>query len=176
MIKKRIPNVLTIARILLSIGLIFLDYRRMLFLPLYLLCGLTDSLDGFLARRWKCETSFGARLDSFADFTMTVLIVILLLKQKQITTFMLMAILVIFIIRLANAVIAKIRFNKPASVHTYLNKLTGLLLFFCPVTYAFIGTKLLWITGIFAGISAIEETTILLTSKELDLDRKGFFF
>ena len=34
----------------------------------YLIAGLTDMLDGILARRWGVESKFGARLDSLADF------------------------------------------------------------------------------------------------------------
>jgi CDP-diacylglycerol--glycerol-3-phosphate 3-phosphatidyltransferase len=37
------------------------------FWVLYLIAGLTDILDGFLARRWDMESQYGARLDSLAD-------------------------------------------------------------------------------------------------------------
>jgi len=64
-----IPNVLTLLRIvctpwvavLLSRG----DYR--LAFPLLMAVGLTDALDGFLARRFHWESRLGAYLDPAAD-------------------------------------------------------------------------------------------------------------
>ena len=45
-----------------------MDAMTLPFWVLYLIAGLTDMLDGFLARRWGVESKFGARLDSLADF------------------------------------------------------------------------------------------------------------
>ena len=65
---KRIPNLLSTSRIALCLPLLLVDAMTLPFWVLYLIAGLTDILDGFLARRWGVESKFGARLDSLADF------------------------------------------------------------------------------------------------------------
>ena len=65
---KRIPDFLSVSRIALCLPLLLVDAMTKPFWVLYLIAGLTDMLDGFLARRWGVESRFGARLDSLADF------------------------------------------------------------------------------------------------------------
>ena len=48
--KQALPNLLTATRLFLALPLLFAAMPWP-FLPLYLLCCLTDLLDGFLARR-----------------------------------------------------------------------------------------------------------------------------
>ena len=49
---KRIPNLLSMSRIVLCLPLLLVDAITLPFWILYLIAGLTDMLDGFLARRW----------------------------------------------------------------------------------------------------------------------------
>jgi len=64
-----IPNFLTIGRILLiPLLVIFLIERKLNeALLIFLVAGITDGLDGFLARILKQKTEFGAFLDPLAD-------------------------------------------------------------------------------------------------------------
>ena len=48
---KRLPNLLTLLRMLGAAALIGLDMQRPAFWIIYALCGLSDMLDGHLARR-----------------------------------------------------------------------------------------------------------------------------
>ena len=66
--RKYLPNLLSALRASLSLLLFALAPFSPIFFALYALCGLSDMLDGFLARRLNCESAFGARLDSLADF------------------------------------------------------------------------------------------------------------
>ena len=61
-------NLLSATRIALCLPLLLVDAMTLPFWVLYLIAGVTDMLDGFLARRWGVESHFGARLDSVADF------------------------------------------------------------------------------------------------------------
>ena len=63
-----IPDLLSASRIVLCIPLLLVDAITVPFWILYLIAGITDILDGFLARRWGVESKFGGRLDSLADF------------------------------------------------------------------------------------------------------------
>lgn len=66
---KQLPNLLTLARIALTPYLFLLmwrhDYRALLW-P-FALVGVTDVLDGFLARRFQWQSRIGAYLDPIAD-------------------------------------------------------------------------------------------------------------
>ena len=57
----------TSVRIAASLVLLFIPLRSAGFLAVYTLTGLTDALDGWLARKTGTASDFGARLDSIAD-------------------------------------------------------------------------------------------------------------
>jgi len=78
---KRIPNLLSASRIALCLPLLMVDAMTVPFWVLYLIAGLTDMLDGFLARRWGAESRLGARLDSLTEFLHT--------KANKVTGFLL---------------------------------------------------------------------------------------
>jgi cardiolipin synthase len=75
-----IPNLITLARILLvpvMVWAIAADAMQIAFL-LFLAAGLSDAIDGFLAKRFGMATELGAYLDPLADKAMIVSIYIAL--------------------------------------------------------------------------------------------------
>ncbi|MEN6618731.1 MAG: CDP-alcohol phosphatidyltransferase family protein [Rikenellaceae bacterium] len=64
-----IPNLLTFYRLLVfPLILYFVIARKEALFAIFLVINLlTDVADGYIARRFKMETEFGARLDSMAD-------------------------------------------------------------------------------------------------------------
>ena len=72
--KWSIPNFLTVIRILLTPGFVaaFVSENFYLAWFLFALAGITDGLDGFLARVLKQRTSLGAMLDPLADKVLLV--------------------------------------------------------------------------------------------------------
>ena len=76
---KFIPNFITLIRIICTALIIFTESFSSIFFIFYFLCGLSDVLDGYIARKFKLCSKFGARLDSVADafFIITILIKIL---------------------------------------------------------------------------------------------------
>ena len=64
---KRLPNVISVLRVAGSIGLLFCDVAGWMFWALYALCGISDMVDGWLARRLHAESNTGAILDSVSD-------------------------------------------------------------------------------------------------------------
>ena len=69
--KEQLPNLVTAFRIVFSTVLFFISIKSAAFFAVYLLCGLSDMADGFLARKLHAESTFGSRLDSFADIFLT---------------------------------------------------------------------------------------------------------
>lgn len=74
MTRRDIPNALSAARIVLIVPLIFTIVRGdyVAAFALFFVAGLSDGLDGFLARRYDWRTPLGAMLDPAADKLMTV--------------------------------------------------------------------------------------------------------
>jgi CDP-diacylglycerol--glycerol-3-phosphate 3-phosphatidyltransferase len=67
---RKIPNQITCARLLLT-ALLYWPAAlrdRPVFLVGFVVTFFSDVLDGYLARRWKMESYFGMRLDSYADY------------------------------------------------------------------------------------------------------------
>jgi phosphatidylglycerophosphate synthase len=69
-----IPNALSLIRWLGSPSLIYFGWMQLpqAFVIVYLVLALTDWLDGKIAVRFRLQTTLGARLDSFADATLYV--------------------------------------------------------------------------------------------------------
>ena len=60
-------DTITAVRMAASLILLIFPLRSAWFLAVYTLAGLTDALDGWLARKTGTVSEFGARLDSVAD-------------------------------------------------------------------------------------------------------------
>lgn len=84
-----IPNLLTACRIILIIPLlailVFRPDLRWAALACFLLAGVTDILDGFVARRFSQASAFGAMFDKIADRLLTLGAVIGLIAAQVLT-------------------------------------------------------------------------------------------
>ncbi|KAH8548830.1 CDP-alcohol phosphatidyltransferase [Umbelopsis sp. PMI_123] len=79
-----IPNILTFSRLLASpyIGYLIVNENYPLALGIFAVAGITDMLDGFIARRYNMKTFVGSIIDPLADKTlMTILTVTLAMKD-----------------------------------------------------------------------------------------------
>ncbi len=66
--KKYIANIITGSRVAFSLLLLFISLSSVWFYILYLFCGLSDMIDGAIARKTGTVRKFGAKLDTIADF------------------------------------------------------------------------------------------------------------
>jgi len=83
--QMNLPTLLTLARIVLIpiiIVIFYLPYTwaRPLSAAVFALAGITDWLDGYLARKWNQESRFGAFLDPVADKLMVATVLILIVE------------------------------------------------------------------------------------------------
>ncbi len=132
-------------------------------------------IDGYLARRMNAATKFGAALDSVADFVFVAVILCKLITIIKLSGWMLIWLLIILIIKFATLLTGFMKYQSLAFLHTYMNKITGGLLFCFPVFYAVFGilpTAFLLLGA--ATLAAAEELLINLTSKILNPDVKLF--
>ena len=67
--KTKPADIVSILRIILTAVLFYVAAKEMigLFIVLYIVTGLSDALDGYIARRLKQTSKRGAQLDSIAD-------------------------------------------------------------------------------------------------------------
>jgi len=155
---KYAANVITGIRILCSIGLLFCTVFSVLFYILYLICGITDMIDGTVARKTKSASSFGAKLDSAADLIFVTAAFVKLLPVISFPKWIWYGILIIAVLKTGNIVLSVIRRKKVLFEHTILNKITGFLLFLFPLTLSFLEVKYSApVVCILAAVSAIQE-------------------
>ncbi len=173
---KAIPNIISVGRIVLSIALLKVEPLSGVFWILYIGCGLSDMADGYIARKTSNTSELGAKLDSIADFVMIVVAVIIFYPLVKPNYLILFWVLGIAAVRLLAVLIAYIKFSTFAMLHTYANKLTGLLLFIFPFGMTILPANItMGIVCLVATISALEEFVIQVRSKNLDLNRKSIY-
>ena len=126
---KRLPNAISSLRVAGSIGLLFCDVAGWLFWVLYALCGISDMVDGWLARKLHVETKAGAVCDSVSDIVFVACCAIRLLPVLEIPVWLCIWAGVIVFIKMVNQVSALAVFKRFCFPHTSANKLTGFLLF-----------------------------------------------
>ena len=129
--KMNLPNGITAARMAGTAALLLVRPLTPGFYILYTLTGLTDVLDGWIARRTGTASDFGARLDSAADllFYAVVLCRLLPILDVRMPPEIWYAVGGVLLLRLLGYAVAAVRYRRFAALHTKLNKLTGLCVF-----------------------------------------------
>ena len=136
--KKQMANLITGCRILCSVGLLWFPVFSSGFLAAYLLCGLSDMVDGTVARKTGAASAFGAKLDSAADLIFVACSAVKLLPVLELPRWLWMWGLLILILKAVNLGIGFAREKRWLSPHTAWNKAAGFLLFLWPLTLPFL--------------------------------------
>lgn len=130
--KLTIADALSALRIILSVALLAPPALSPVFLALYAAAGLTDMLDGFLARRTKTESELGARLDSIADLTLAVISLAKILPTVAVPAWLWVWVAAIAVVKAVNAVSGLVMRKRLIMLHTTANKVAGLVAFLVP--------------------------------------------
>ncbi|MBP3041366.1 CDP-alcohol phosphatidyltransferase family protein [Bacillaceae bacterium Marseille-Q3522] len=171
-----IPNALTAIRIVISIVLLFTEPLSSLFYACYLVCGATDMLDGYIARKTSSTSKSGAILDSAADFIFVIIMLFIMVPIIDVPFWALFWLIGITAIKTSSLVTGFMKYRSLAFLHTYMNKASGALLFTFPLLYDRLGiTMTAYILCSMATIAALEELAINLTSEKLSHNRKSIF-
>jgi CDP-diacylglycerol---glycerol-3-phosphate 3-phosphatidyltransferase len=96
--KRHLPNFLTMGRLILVPPIVIL-----LFFPgrfpsavaglIFLVASITDYFDGFIARRFKLESSFGRFLDPIADKVLVCAALVMLISLDRVSAWIVMLII-----------------------------------------------------------------------------------
>ena len=164
---KHLANILTGCRILGSISLLFFPAYSVEFYIIYLFCGFTDMTDGTIARKTNSTSKFGSQLDTAADLIFVVVSSFRLLPAIHIPGWLWIWGGIIALIKTTNIIWGFVSKKQFTSLHTIMNKVTGLLLFLLPLTISFVELKYTAIVVCsIATFSAIQEGFYVITDNE----------
>ena len=160
-------NTITFFRIAVSIVLLFCPALSPAFYVFYIAAGVSDMLDGFVARKTDTVSKFGARLDTIADFVFVVACLIKLLPILIIPAWLYGWIGMIALIKAVNIVSGFAVQKRFAAVHSVMNKATGVLLFLLPLAIPVLPLKYSAIVVCSAAtFAAIQEGHFIRTGRE----------
>lgn len=93
---KQVPNILTIVRFLLIPFIILFALQReyILTMIIIIISGITDILDGFIARKFNLISNFGKLMDPLADKATQITILTVLAVQNIISFWILLIVLI----------------------------------------------------------------------------------
>lgn len=161
-------NIITSLRIICSIVLLFCPVFSVPFYVLYITAGITDMIDGTVARKTNTVSEFGSRLDTIADFIFVIVCLMKLLPVLKIEAWIYIWIVLIAIVKVINIISGYVMHKKFVSVHSHMNKLTGVFLFVLPLTLRMIDLNYsVVVVGILATFAAIQEGHYIRTNRDV---------
>ena len=119
-----IPNIITVLRILLvvPIGFLLWHNRHVDAFLLMVVAGLSDALDGWLARRFGWLTKLGATLDPLADKLLVAMVFVVFTVQGHIPLWIAIIVLSRDFIIVAGAGVYKLLYEEVDIAPTFLSK------------------------------------------------------
>ena len=148
-------NAITIFRMAASIVLLFCPAFSLAFYVFYMMAGVSDMLDGFVARKTNTVSRSGARLDTLADYVFVIVCLIRLYVWIGI----------IALIKVVNIISGFALQKMFMAVHSAMNKATGVLLFLLPLTIPILLLKYFAIVVCTAAtFAAIQEGHLIRTA------------
>ena len=165
-----IANAITCCRIILSLIMFLFSVFSSGFYVCYLIAGISDMIDGTIARKLGTSSKFGEKLDTVADFVFAVIALFKLLPVMKISIAIWIWIGLIAVIKLINIISGFVVQKRFVTVHSLANKITGAVLFALPLTLSLIDVSY---SAIFvclaATFAAIQEGHIIRSqSDEID--------
>lgn len=162
-----IANFITAIRIVCSIALLFFPVFSPAFYTLYIVAGISDILDGTVARKTGTVSEFGSKLDTVADFVLILCCLIKVIPILHIPTWLIIWLIVIAALKAINLISGYVLRKEFIALHTVMNKVTGILMFVLPLTLTVIDLKYSGaVVGVAATFVAIQEGHLIRTGIE----------
>ena len=165
--RKQIANMITGCRLVGSVLLLIFPAFSAGFYITYLLCGLSDMVDGTIARKTGSAGKLGSQLDTVADLVFVVAALLKLLPAVHIPGWLWIWGGVIAAIKISNIALEYILNKRFLAAHTIMNKVTGLLLFLLPLAAVFVDfVYLAFPVWAIATFSAIQEGLSIVADRD----------
>ena len=166
-------NIITGIRIVCSIAMLFFPAFSPAFYALYIAAGVSDMIDGTVARKVGTVSEFGSKLDTVADLVLVTVCLIKLIPVLDIPSWLFIWISIVALIKMINIISGYVKYKEFVAVHKVMNKVTGILLFILPLTLTIIDLKY---SGAFvsavATFAAIQEGHFLRSGRrDIDNDK-----
>lgn len=171
---RQIPNILSAARIVIAIVIMFIPPYETAFYVIYAFCGISDLFDGVIARALHIESRLGGTLDTIGDTLLTwTACHVVFSNMDPLYPGLIGAILAVFAVRIIGAVITLCRFRKFAMLHTAGNKIAMIILYLYPFFYTLTANygcvqEVVYSICALGVIAGIEEILIQCLVPELD--------
>ena len=165
--KLHIPNIITLSRIPMAVALPFVQSSPAIFWTLYLLCGLSDILDGAVARLAGTESRIGERLDTLSDIVFVAVWMVLFIPAINVGRWLWIWIGIIAFIKVVNVISGLAMKKGFVAKHTPANKATGILLFLLPmiVLWEVIKVPYIILVSLLATLAAVQEGHLIRTEQ-----------
>ena len=152
---------------MVSAFLLFCPVFSPAFYTLYIVAGLSDMIDGTVARKTGTVSDLGSKLDTAADFVLVIVCLIKMLPVTHIPIWLMIWIIVIAVIKVINLVSGYVMRKEIVVLHTAINKVTGALLFILPLTLTRIDLKYSGaLVSAVAAFAAIQEGHLIRTGAD----------
>lgn len=129
---RSLPNILSASRGVAALTMLFIPVFSLEFWVLYCWGGISDMIDGPIARKMKAKNELGSRIDSIADFMFVTCSAVLIIPSMDLPIWIWLWTAAIGLIKIVGIVIESCRRRKLNIQHSLSNKLTGILLFCLP--------------------------------------------
>ena len=183
---KTIPNMLSVSRLILipamAIPCFFLNdesQARFIFLVMFILIGVTDKLDGTLARYLNQTSHLGAKLDTMADMVFYPLITVWLYRfAHQVVDGWWNLVYLLIGLFFTKMVLGKIKFGEIPVFHTIGGKTFAASLFFfmiIAILYPETAAQIFPILCVIGYVNQLEEMYIFITREKVDENIKSVF-
>ena len=149
----------------MAVALPFVQYSPAVFWTLYLLCGLSDVLDGAVARLTGTVSRLGEMLDTIADIIFVAVWIVLFIPAIDVGRWLWIWTGVVALIKIVNVISGLAMKKGFVAKHTPANKATGILLFLLPmvILWEVIKVPYIVLVCLLATFAAIQEGHLIRT-------------
>lgn len=183
---KTIPNMLSISRLILIPAMLIPAYfiedepqARFVFLIMFIIIGVTDKLDGTLARYLNQTTALGAKLDTIADMVFYPLIALWLYRfESGVVGEWWNLVYFLLALYFFKMITGKIKFGYVPAFHTIGAKTFSASLYFFMIAAILdpvLAKSIFPVLCVIGYINQLEETYILLTRDSVDENIRSVF-
>ena len=183
---KTIPNMLSISRLILIPAMLIPAYyiedepqARFVFLIMFIIIGVTDKLDGTLARYLNQTSALGAKLDTIADMVFYPLIALWLYRfESGVVGEWWNLVYFLLALYFFKMVTGKIKFGYVPAFHTIGAKTFSASLYFFMIAAILdpvLAKSIFPVLCVIGYINQLEETYILLTRDSVDENIRSVF-
>lgn len=169
-LKKNLANILSAIRIIAGACLYLFSDITGGFIAIYVVCGVTDLLDGPVARKFESTSAVGAILDTVGDAITYMALVKILLVKHMIPSWIVYWMLAVLGLHIIAGLVSLKKTKKFYVVHSLFGKILGGSIFVLPFAMWIVSKTgldymstvhlLMFIIGCFATLAGIESFAI----------------